>query len=151
MKNKLILLMLMIVVSTSSQARIAAYEFESAAQETTYKELTHELRCLVCQNQNIADSNAELAQDLKRKTYELVVEGKTKQQITDYMIERYGDFVMYRPPISNTTLLLWAGPFIIFLIGLIVLFKVIRSRHHETDEQLSNEQKNRAEQLLKGE
>jgi len=143
-------LLLSLCVSVA-QARFAAFEFDSKQQEQDYKELTHELRCLVCQNQNIADSNAELAQDLKRKTYDLVKSGKSKQEITDYMTERYGDFVMYRPPVTNSTLLLWAGPFIILLIGLVVLVRVISKRRKaEVDNSLTAADKSRAEELLKG-
>jgi len=100
---KYLSLVFLLVISANSFARFSAYEFQTEAQEADYKELVQELRCLVCQNQNIADSNAELAQDLKRKTYEMVVSGKSKDEIALYMTERYGDFVLYRPPLSYTT------------------------------------------------
>ena len=148
---KLLAGLLLALLSLTLEARIAAYEFEDKTQESVYKELIHELRCLVCQNQNIADSNAELAQDLKRKTYELVSSGKNKDEIRQYMTERYGDFVLYRPPVSNATLLLWIGPFIIFLIGLVLLIRIIRARRVEQPAELSEEQKQQASQLLKGE
>ncbi len=147
---KVIFLVLTLLLSANAQARIAAFEFDDTGQEQTYKELIHELRCLVCQNQNIADSNAELAQDLKRKTFQLVSDGKNKDEIRQYMTQRYGDFVLYSPPVSNATLLLWAGPFIIFVIGLFFLLKVIRARRTQNDSELSVDQKQQASELLKG-
>jgi len=144
-------LALVLLVSFNAQARISAFEFDDPEKEGDYKELINELRCLVCQNQNIADSNAELAQDLKRKTFELVASGKNKQQVRDYMVERYGDFVLYSPPMSNTTLLLWSGPFIIFLVGLVFLIRFVRSRGKDDPaNELTEEQKRQAAELLKG-
>ena len=142
-------LLVFILSSLPIQARVAAYEFDTPDQEAAYKEMVNELRCLVCQNQNIADSNAELAQDLKRKTYEMVMQGKDKNEIADFMVQRYGDFVLYRPPVSNTTLLLWSGPFIIFVIGIIVLIRVIKSKQRDQSNQLTAEEKAKAEDMLK--
>ena len=142
-------LLVFILSSLPIQARVAAYEFDTPDQEAAYKEMVSELRCLVCQNQNIADSNAELAQDLKRKTYEMVMQGKDKNEIADFMVQRYGDFVLYRPPVSNTTLLLWSGPFIIFVIGIIVLIRVIKSKQRDQSNQLTAEEKAKAEDMLK--
>ena len=142
-------LLVFILSSLPIQARVAAYEFDTPEQEAAYKEMVSELRCLVCQNQNIADSNAELAQDLKRKTYEMVMQGKDKNEIADFMVQRYGDFVLYRPPVSNTTLLLWSGPFIIFVIGIIVLIRVIKSKQRDQSNQLTAEEKAKAEDMLK--
>ncbi|MEJ2214214.1 MAG: cytochrome c-type biogenesis protein CcmH [Gammaproteobacteria bacterium] len=142
-------LLVFILSSLPVQARVSAYEFDTPEQEAAYKEMVSELRCLVCQNQNIADSNAELAQDLKRKTYEMVMQGKDKNEIADFMVQRYGDFVLYRPPLSNTTLLLWSGPFIIFVIGIIVLIRVIKSKQRDHSNQLTAEEKAKAEDMLK--
>ena len=143
-----ILIVILLFASAQASARISAFEFENAEQESTYKELIHELRCLVCQNQNIADSNAELAQDMKRKTHELVKQGKTKQEISDFMVERYGNFVQYKPPVTSTTYLLWSGPFIILFIGLFILIKIIRNRKVEKTAVLSDDDKTRAADLL---
>ena len=85
----------------------------------------------MCQNQNLADSNAELAVDLRRKTYEMVSQDKSEKEIADYMVQRYGDFVLYRPPLNSNTLLLWVGPFIILLIGVGLLIRTIRRRRAE--------------------
>ncbi len=106
------------------QAAIESYEFESTQMEADYYRLVSELRCLVCQNQNLAGSNADLAKDLRRQTYEMLTQGKTPDQVAQYMVDRYGDFVLYRPRLKKDTLLLWFGPFV--LLGL-VLWLVIRA------------------------
>ncbi|MGD2118028.1 MAG: cytochrome c-type biogenesis protein CcmH [Chromatiales bacterium] len=146
---KYFIFVLSLLLSSSSFARISTYEFDTPEQEAEYKSLISELRCLVCQNQNIADSNAELAQDLKRKTYEMVISGKSKQEVADYMTERYGDFVLYRPPLTSTTFFLWLGPFLILVVGLFFLMRVILSRRKQPDTELAAEDRARAEDLLK--
>ena len=123
--------MLGLVIAFSAPAKVEVLEFESPAHEERYNKLIAELRCLVCQNQNLADSNAELAVDLRRKTYELVSKDKSEKEIASYMVERYGDFVLYRPPLNSNTLLLWVGPFIILLIGVTLLIRTIRRRRAE--------------------
>jgi cytochrome c-type biogenesis protein CcmH len=102
----------------------------------------------VCQNQNLADSNAELAQDLRRQTYEMVQAGKSNEEIVAYMVQRYGDFVLYRPPLRPTTMLLWIGPFIILGIGVLILLAFIRRRSREQAPAMSAEEIARAESLL---
>ncbi len=114
-------------------ARIESHQFDNASQEALYIQLTKELRCLVCQNQNLADSNADLAKDLREKAYEMVKAGKTHDQITEYMIARYGDFVLYRPPVKNSTYLLWLGPFVFLLLALLALFFFIRKKPSNDD------------------
>ncbi len=98
---------------------IEQYTFSDLKQEQIYNSLIHELRCLVCQNQAIGDSNAELAQDMRQKTYQLIQQGYTKQQIADFMADRYGDFVLYNTPFKASTALLWIAPtlFLIIAIG----------------------------------
>ena len=132
----------------SVSARIDTYQFSQPEQEELYHDLIQELRCLVCQNQNIADSNAELAKDLRRKTYEMVVQGKDKDEIVQFMVARYGDFVMYKPPLKASTLILWVGPGVILLLGVFVLIRVIRRRPSNDEHLLDDQQKKRAEQLL---
>ncbi|MCB1800598.1 MAG: cytochrome c-type biogenesis protein CcmH, partial [Gammaproteobacteria bacterium] len=105
-------------------------------------------RCLVCQNQNLADSNAELAVDLRRKTYEMVKQDKSEKEIADYMVDRYGEFVLYRPPLNSNTLLLWGGPFLILLIGLVLLIRTIRRRRSETSAAVDSAQLRQAASLL---
>src|SRR5437764_12089731 len=95
--------------------------------------LAEKLRCLVCQNQSIADSNAELAQDLRRQIGEQIAAGKSDSEILDYMVARYGDFVLYQPPVKATTILLWGGPALLLLIGVFVLAGILRARRKEAE------------------
>lgn len=99
------------------QAAIGTYTFETPEQEVRFNRLSQELRCLVCQNQNIADSNAGLAVDLRRQLHEMIVADKTDAEIIDFMTQRYGDFVLYRPPLKASTILLWVGPFALLLLA----------------------------------
>ena len=121
--KRLLLTLLLLLQSPLTLAAIEAHEFSDPAKEEDYKVLINELRCLVCQNQNLADSNADLAKDLRQQTYEMLQQDKSRSEIVDYMVARYGDFVMYRPPLKFSTLLLWLGPFVLLLIA---LFFVIR-------------------------
>lgn len=118
----------MLLCSLPLQARIEALQFEDARQEQRYRALIAELRCLVCQNQNLADSNAELAQDLRQQTYEMIRSGASDDEIVDYMVNRYGDFVLYRPPVKTSTALLWIGPFVLLGVGVVTLIVIARRR-----------------------
>ena len=146
---KLVILLFSLLLSISAQAAIDAYKFDDPKKEKIYHELTDELRCLVCQNQNIAGSNAELAVDMRRKTYEMVSAGQSKQQVADYMADRYGDFVLYKPPFKASTAVLWVGPFIILAVSIWLMLRVIRNRReeHETAS-VSGEQLAEAARLL---
>lgn len=146
--KRLLLLLLLLGLSGLSGAAIETYKFDDLEKEKRYKNLIDELRCLVCQNQNLADSNAELAQDLRRKTYEMVNQGLTENEVADYMVQRYGDFVLYRPPLKANTLVLWIGPFVILLIGLAVMLRIIRRHPTSESGQLSDEDRRRAEKML---
>ena len=119
-------------------AGIEINTFESPQQEADYNELVDELRCLVCQNQNLADSNAELAVDLRNEVLKMITEGSSKKEILDFMVTRYGDFVLYKPPVQNNTAVLWIGPFVILAIGLLVAFIFVR-RHRPTPENETKE------------
>ena len=102
--------------------------FSSPEHEQRYYTLVDELRCLVCQNQTIAESNADLASDLRREVYRMVEDGRSAEEIAGFMVARYGDFVLYRPPLRGGTILLWAGPFLLAAIGLAVLAVHLRRR-----------------------
>jgi cytochrome c-type biogenesis protein CcmH len=121
------LLLLLVLWVVPLQAAIEAYEFESEQMEADYNKLVYELRCLVCQNQNLADSDAELAQDLRRETYEMLKQGKSPEEVTEFMVTRYGDFVLYRPQFKSTTYLLWLGPFLLLLLVLYLLVRRLRN------------------------
>ena len=111
--------------------------------------ITTELRCLVCQNQTIADSNADLANDFRREIRKLIAEGKSDQDILDFMVARYGDFVRYRPPMKGTTVLLWAGPGVLLIFGLTLLIRFLRRRNSAiSDAALSAEEQQQVAALL---
>ena len=113
--------------------------------------LSEKLRCLVCQNQSIAESNAELALDLRRQIHEQIAAGKTDDQIVEYMVARYGDFVLYQPPVKTTTALLWAGPGLLVLLGFLILARTLRARRRLAAEPpLSAAEHERAARLLAG-
>ncbi|OLQ91199.1 cystathionine gamma-synthase [Vibrio ponticus] len=126
MKKWIIALFAAMTFSMAAHATIEVYEFETLQQEQQFKELGNTLRCPKCQNNTIADSNAELAQDLRHKVYEMTKEGKSKDEIVDYMIARYGNFVTYNPPFTLATSILWLGPLAVVLLGFGVI--VVRSR-----------------------
>lgn len=123
---RLVILLFASLLSTASLAAIQVYEFDTKEQEILFKQLTKELRCPKCQNQNIADSNAPLAQDLRQKAYELVKEGKDRDQVVDYMAARFGNFVTYDPPMTPATIFLWLGPLFFVFGGLVVLWHKTR-------------------------
>ena len=147
MKPLLILLIFFSVINISN-ARIEVHQFENPQQEQRYKHLINELRCLVCQNKNLADSNAELAQDLRKQVYKMIMQGKSDKSIQEYMVTRYGDFVLYRPPFKMRTALLWLGPFIILGAGLILLIVFIRNRNKHIVVTVSDSDREKISHLL---
>ena len=149
--SRILVLLVAFFIAAPSFAAVNLYQFDDPAQEARYKKLIAELRCLVCQNQNLADSDAELAQDLRGKTYNMIRDGKTDAEIIDYMVQRYGDFVLYRPPLKSSTALLWIGPFIIFGVGVVVLINVIRRRRKMVTVNVEEDQLAKARQLLEQE
>jgi cytochrome c-type biogenesis protein CcmH len=125
-------------------------EQDPVAQSRAVK-LEEQLRCLVCQNQTIAESNAELAVDLRRQVREQIAAGKSDEEIIKFMTDRYGDFVLYRPPFKATTVLLWAGPLLLLALGLAMLIRLVRERRALPDTApLTAEERARAEALLAG-
>jgi cytochrome c-type biogenesis protein CcmH len=152
--RRLALLLLLIAIALSPILLLAADALPtekdpvSAARAVA---LSEKLRCLVCQNQTIADSNAELAQDLRRQIHEQIAAGKSDKEIVDYMVARYGDFVLYQPPVKSTTLLLWAGPALLVVIGFVVLARTVRARRAATETPaLTAEERERVARLLDG-
>ena len=135
-----ILSVLLACVMGAAWANDAAPAADNPALEARMVTIASELRCLVCQNQTIADSHAELAVDLRRQVREMLQAGKTDQEITDYMTARYGDFVLYRPPFKAITALLWLGPAAMVVIGLGSLFIVLRRRSRMAADQFEPEE-----------
>ncbi|MFW7522930.1 cytochrome c-type biogenesis protein [Vibrio ostreicida] len=128
MKAMITAFVFVLVLPFTVGAAIQIYEFDTLEQEQQFKELGSTLRCPKCQNNTIADSNAELAVDLRQKVYEMTKAGKSKQDIVDYMIDRYGNFVTYKPPFTAATSILWLGPFFVVVFGFGVIVLRTRSR-----------------------
>ena len=103
-------------------------QLQNPALQTRFERITKELRCLVCQNESIADSNVELASDLRRQVREMLVDGKSDDAIFQFMTDRYGEFVRFAPPLSPKTMLIWGAPFAMLLFGAIVIFRIVRQR-----------------------
>ena len=118
----------LLLCSLSATAAIDTYEFRTEAERERYRVLVEELRCPKCQNQNLADSNAPIAMDLRREVHRMLEEGQSDQQIIDYLVDRYGDFVRYRPPVNERTWLLWFGPAALLGAGLLVVGVIVRRR-----------------------
>lgn len=144
---QLLLLCFSFMVVVAQEARPVA---EDPELEKRVMKLSQELRCLVCQNETLADSRADLAVDLRREVREQMKAGKTDKEIIAFLTARYGDFVLYRPPVRPTTYLLWFGPFVLLVVGLGVLYRYVKRRRELTSQQpLSAEQRRQAEELLK--
>src|SRR5688572_6833340 len=143
---QLILLGCMASIIVAQEARPAADDPEL---EKRVMKLSQELRCLVCQNETIADSRADLATDLHNQVREQMKAGKSDKEIVAFLTERYGDFILYRPPVKPTTYLLWFGPFLMLIGGLIFLFRQLKHRRKSiVEEPLSQNERRRAEELL---
>jgi cytochrome c-type biogenesis protein CcmH len=145
-----------LLISGLCFAAIDTYEFSSDEGRERFRVLNNELRCPKCQNQNLADSNSPIASDLRREVHRMIEEGKTDDQIMDFMVSRYGEFVLYKPRKSNTTWALWYGPFVLLSIGVVVVFMVGKRRRKASDFEpnerpqvaLSEQEKSKLDQLL---
>lgn len=124
----LLQLALLLVTGLAFAQAIDPLPFKDHAQEVRFQSLTRELRCLVCQNENLADSNADLARDLRHEVFDLMQQGKSDDEIKQYLVDRYSDFVLYDPPVKSSTVLLWFGPLAILLAGAVVVVVTIRRR-----------------------
>lgn len=136
MKKLLILFLLVFNFLLSTSAAFAGEAkplAEDPVLEARLKAMSHELRCLVCQNQTLADSNSPLAEDLRKEIRAQMRAGKSDQEVVDYLVARYGDFVRYRPPVNSNTALLWFGPFLLLLIGGFVLYRVLKKQAGSDD------------------
>jgi cytochrome c-type biogenesis protein CcmH len=147
---RILSLALVFLLTHAAWAGEAAPAAADPALEARVMAVATELRCLVCQNQTLADSHAPLAIDLREQIREQMQKGASERDILNYMVERYGDFVLYRPPLKATTLLLWAGPALLMLAGLVTLFYRLRRRRGEIQPGLTDEQRSHARALLTG-
>lgn len=143
-----LILLIGLFLTLSAVAGTEQFEFETSEQEARFISLSTELRCLVCQNQSLADSNAGLAQDLREEVYKLLKKGQSDQQIIDFLVSRYGDFVLYDPPLNLGTLMLWFGPLIILIFVGVVVFGMIKKQATETVTELTDQQRDKLERLL---
>ncbi|WP_245573513.1 cytochrome c-type biogenesis protein [Marinimicrobium agarilyticum] len=122
------LLAFLLVSSLGAQAAVDVRQFDNEADRERYQSFIDELRCPKCQNQNLAGSDAPIAKDLRDQVYRLIEDGRSDKEIIDFMVERYGEYVLYRPSLTPSTLVLWAGPPVVLIIGVIILILVVRQR-----------------------
>jgi putative cytochrome c-type biogenesis protein ccmH len=158
--KKILFFLTALFCSVSAWASIDVLNFTSPEQEKEYQQLTQELRCPQCQNNNIADSNATIAVDMRAKVFELLQEGKSKQQVVDYMVQRYGNFVTYDPPLTAATIMLWVLPLLLVLFGIALVLRrrpkiqnAIQNQEQnvsvEQMESLTDAEQQRLQELLK--
>lgn len=138
----------------TAQASIDTYEFSTQAERDRYRPLVEELRCPKCQNQNIADSDAPIAMDMRDEIFKKLEEGQSNEQIVEFLVDRYGDFVRYKPPVNKKTLILWYGPaaFLTFgfaMVAMIVIRRRRSTRTEQNEQQLSSDEKARLSDILK--
>ena len=127
---------------------LESFKFNSEAEKQHFKDLIEELRCLVCQNQSLADSDAELAHDLRAEVYDMIQAGKTDPEIVEFLVARYGDFVLYNPPVKPSTYLLWFGPFVLLIVAVVLLLRSIRRQQNTSSNEISTEERARLDALL---
>lgn len=124
------------------------FTFDDPAQHDEFRDLIGELRCLVCQNESLAGSQAGVAQDLREEVYRMMREGQSRQEVVDFLVARYGDFVLYEPPIKPSTYILWFGPFVLVGVGGFLLFRTLQRKKAEPEQDLSAAEQARLQQLL---
>jgi len=146
----LLVLLSLFSVQASAVVEGYKYQFETEEEVQRFNGLAEVLRCPKCQNQNLADSNAPVASDMREKVYELMQDGQNDDQIVDYLVARYGDFVHYKPPVRAETWLLWFGPLIAFLIGLLVLRQLRSKQTTKQAQPLTDEERAQLERLKSG-
>jgi cytochrome c-type biogenesis protein CcmH len=137
----------LLILGTGSALAVEVRQFDDPDKQTRYERLIEELRCLVCQNQSLADSDADLARDLRDEVYGIIQSGQSEEEAIRFLTDRYGDFVLYRPPVKPITILLWLGPILALLGGGLFLWFQARHRNTETDVALSASERQRLEHL----
>jgi len=150
---KVLLLIILTALPLTAWPVIETYQFNSDELRLRYQQFTQELRCPKCQNQNLSGSNSPIAKDLRRELHRLLQEGFSDQQINEFMVQRYGEFVLYRPRLNQQTLLLWAAPVLFLLFSVIALVRVIRHQRvtalsHKVDSPLTEAEQQRINKLL---
>lgn len=122
------LLLALLLAFSATAAALDPFDFRDAAEEARFRALAHELRCVMCQNQSLADSNAQIAQDLRKQVLTLMREGKSDEEIKRFLVDRYSEFVLYKPPVTPATWLLWFGPALVLLGGIVAVATIVRRR-----------------------
>lgn len=148
---RLLLLFLLLSPLADLQAEDIPLEFDNPAMQERYESLIEEVRCLVCQNQSLADSSADLAQDLRTEIYQMMQAGRSDEEIISFLVERYGDFVLYRPPFKQSTWLLWAAPFVFLIGALAAVVYFVRRSSQKTVVELDTADRERLASLLEEE
>jgi cytochrome c-type biogenesis protein CcmH len=144
--KKITFIFLFLFFNTAFAVTSDTYQFDNSQQQTQFSYLIQQFRCLVCQNETLADSNAPLAQDLRKQIAALVQQNQTNEQITHYLTQRYGDFVLFNPPIKTSTYLLWLLPFLLVFGGLIIIFILLKQRRISAENKLTLEQQQQLNQ-----
>ena len=143
-----VVVLLSLLLVPSALAVIETYDFDSDSLRERFQVLSEELRCPKCQNQNIADSNAPIAEDLRKQLHAQLHEGKSDEEIVEYMVERYGDFVLYRPRVNSVTLVLWLAPLILLVLALLIVRASFKSRAPAAPATLSPEEQAKLDAML---
>ena len=146
--RSLLLSSLLLGASSVGAYTLEEFTFDSPRQQAEFRELIGKLRCLVCQNESLAASQAELAQDLRNEVYKMMRAGQSQDQILDFLIARYGDFVLYDPPLKPSTYVLWFGPFILIGIGAVFMVRALLRRKATPDQGLNDEERQRLSDML---
>ena len=144
----LTLCLLPVAMPVQAGVTLEAFKFETTAEEQHFKDLIEELRCLVCQNQSLVDSDAELAHDLRAEVYDMIQDGKSDEEIVEFLVARYGDFVLYNPPIKPSNYLIWFGPFVLLLVAGILLLRAVRRQKSTPAPEITPEERARLDAIL---
>ena len=149
LRRILFIVSLLLVQQPIFGATLADYTFDDPEKNAEFRQVIEQMRCLVCQNESLAGSNAELAVDLRNEIYDMMKAGQGKDEIIQFMVARYGDFVLYNPPVKPTTYPLWFGPILLFMLSAFVLFRILRRKNETREAELSSEEQQRLDHLLK--
>lgn len=144
----LLLLLICVTAPLPAAVTLESFTFPTKAEEQHFKDLIGQLRCLVCQNETLADSDADLAHDLRAEVYEMMKSGKNDQEVIDFLVKRYGDFVLYKPPVKPSTYLIWYGPFVLLAIAALLLVRAVGRQRQVQEPEISAEERKRLERLL---
>lgn len=151
MKKTLLILLFSAFFAGRLQAAIEVYEFESEGQQERFYQLSDQLRCPMCLNSNLSGSDAPIAADLRAEIYEQIIDGRSNDEIIDFMTQRYGDFINYRPPLNRGTVLLWFGPLALLLLGFAIILRMaLNNRSKAPVSALTPEEKKKLDSILAG-